>query len=71
VVVHEGGGDDASAAPTVTGEASTGMAGPELVSGPPVETPDPAEPPPEHSVTLSGTHVNPSPQSLATVHGRS
>ena len=68
-MVHEGGGDEASSAPT--GDASTRMAGPEVVGVAPFATPDPAEPLPEHSVTLSGTHVNPSPQSLATLHGRS
>lgn len=71
VVVHEGGGDDASSAPTVTGDASTRRAGPEVVPVEPFATPDPAEPPPEHSVVVSGTHVNPSPQSLATLQGRS
>jgi hypothetical protein len=71
VVAHEGGGDDASTALTVTGDASTRMAGSEVVPVEPFATPDPAEPPPEHSVVVSGTHVNPSPQSLATLQGRS
>jgi len=73
VVVQEGGRDDASSAATgtVTGEASTRMAGPEVVPVEPFGTPDPAEPPPEHSVMVSGTQVNPSPQSLATLQGRS
>ncbi len=32
---------------------------------------DPAEPPPEHSVDVSGTQVKPDPQSDATLQGRS
>jgi hypothetical protein len=71
VVVQEGGGDEASTGPTTTVPASTRMAGPEPVDGAPPETPDPAEPPPEHEVMVSGTHVKPSPQSLSTLHGRS
>jgi hypothetical protein len=69
VVVHEGGGsDDAS---TAIVPASTRIAGPEPVVGAPPATPDPAEPPPEQDVMVSGTHVKPSPQSLETVHGTS
>jgi hypothetical protein len=72
VVVHEGGGDgDASIVPTVTVPASTRMAGPEPVAGAPPEAPDPAEPPPEQAVIVSGTQVKPSPQSLETVQGTS
>jgi hypothetical protein len=32
---------------------------------------DPADPPPEHSVAVSGTQVKPDPQSEATWQGRS
>jgi len=73
VVVQEGGGNDPSTVPTTpTGPASTRIAGPEPVEGAPlVETPGPAEPLLEQEVMVSGTQVNPSPQSLSTLQGRS
>jgi hypothetical protein len=80
VVVHEGGGNDPSTVPTPTVPASTAVrvpastriTGPEPVEGAPlVETPGPAEPLPEQEVMVSGTQVNPSPQSLSTLQGRS
>jgi hypothetical protein len=64
VVVHEGGGGDPSTVPIIaTGPASNRMTG--GAEG------DPTEPPPEHAVTVSGTHVNPEPQSLSTLQGTS
>jgi len=76
-VVHDGGdgGEDASSVPTVTVPASTRMIGCEPVAGgeegaPADEPLDPAALP-EHVVTVSGTHVNPSPQSLLTWQGTS
>ena len=57
-------------------EASTagvvGVPGGDATEDPSVlPDPDPADPPPEHSVAVSGTQVKPGPQSEATWQGRS
>jgi len=67
VVVHAGGSVEASKA--AGGDVVVG--GEDTVPPPLGAPPDAAEPLPLHVVSVSGTHVNPSPQSLFTVHGRS
>lgn len=75
VVVHEGG----TTTPASTAGSGVGDVGGEdgVVAPPPPVVLDPetlatpATPLPLHAVTVSGTHVKPSPQSLSIVHGRS